>query len=122
VDSVKLSGPEVASVAWIDSVQSAEFNTLIDAKRRSIVPMIVIYVVGYMGLSVLAGFGRGILSVKVLRPINLGFALIGPAYLGAGAIWPSIRRWSHCRLESSGRSSAASSRDAIMSMRGASTK
>jgi uncharacterized membrane protein (DUF485 family) len=90
VDSVKLSGPEVASVAWIDSVQSAEFNTLIDAKRRSIVPMIVIYVVGYMGLSVLAGFGRGILSVKVLRPINLGFALIGPAYLGAGAIWPLV--------------------------------
>ena len=85
-DSVKLSGAEVAPVAWIDGVQSAEFNTLIDAKRRSIVPMVVIYVVGYMGLSVLAGFGRGILGIKVLGPINLGFVLIAGNYVMSWAL------------------------------------
>ena len=72
--------------AWIDGVQSAEFKTLIDTKRRSILPMIIIYVVGYMGLSVLAGFGRGILGMKVLGPINLGFVLIAGNYLMSWAL------------------------------------
>src|SRR5277367_3723457 len=80
-DIGKLSGAEVAPDAWIEGIESAEFKTLIDAKRRSIVPMIVIFVAGYMGLSVLAGFGRGILGIKVLGPINLGFVLIAGNYL-----------------------------------------
>ena len=82
-DSVKSSGAEIVPGAWIAGLQSAEFKTLIDAKRRSIVPMIVIFVAGYMGLSVLAGFGRGILGIKVLGPVNLGFALIAANYVMA---------------------------------------
>src|SRR5271156_99598 len=80
-DAVKLSGVEVAPDAWIKGVESPEFKTLIDAKQRSIVPMIVIYIVGYMGLSILAGFGRGILGIKVLGAVNLGFVLIAGNYL-----------------------------------------
>jgi len=77
----KLSGADVAPDAWIEGVESAEFKTLIDAKRRSIVPMIVIYMIGYMGLSVLAGFGRGLLGIKVLGAVNLGFVLIAGNYV-----------------------------------------
>ena len=80
-DAIKLNGAEVAPNAWIEGVESAEFKTLIDAKRRSIVPMVVIYIVGYMGLSVLAGFGRGILGTKVLGAVNLGFVLIVGNYV-----------------------------------------
>jgi uncharacterized membrane protein (DUF485 family) len=80
-DAVKFSGAQVASDAWIEGVESPEFKTLIDAKQRSIVPMIVIYVVGYLGLSVLAGFGRGILGTKVLGAVNLGFVLIAGNYV-----------------------------------------
>jgi len=80
-DTVKFSGAQVASDAWIEGVESPEFKTLIDAKQRSIVPMIVIYVVGYLGLSVLAGFGRGILGTKVLGAVNLGFVLIAGNYV-----------------------------------------
>ena len=80
-DAVKFSGAQVASDAWIEGVESPEFKTLIDAKRRSIVPLIVIYVVGYLGLSVLAGFGRGILGTKVLGAVNLGFVLIAGNYV-----------------------------------------
>ena len=76
-----VSGSEVAPDAWIEGVESTEFKTLIDAKQRSIVPMIVIYMAGYMGLSVLAGFGRGILGTKVLGAVNLGFVLIAGNYL-----------------------------------------
>ena len=80
-DAVKFSGAQVASDAWIEGVESPEFKTLIDAKQRSIVPMIVIYVVGYLGLSVLAGFGRGILGTKVVGAVNLGFVLIAGNYV-----------------------------------------
>jgi uncharacterized membrane protein (DUF485 family) len=80
-DAAKLSGTEAAPGAWIAGIESVEFKTLIDAKQRSIVPMIVIYVVGYMGLSILAGFGRGILGTKVLGAVNLGFVLIAGNYV-----------------------------------------
>ena len=76
-----LSGAESRPDAWIDGVQSAEFKMLVDVKQRSIVPMIAIYVVGYMGLSVLAGFGHSILGIKVLGAVNLGFVLIAFNYL-----------------------------------------
>jgi len=85
-DAIKSSSADIAPGAWAEGVQSAEFKTLIDAKRRSIVPMIVIYMTGYMGLSVLAGFGRGILGIKVLGPVNLGFALIAGNYIMSWAL------------------------------------
>jgi uncharacterized membrane protein (DUF485 family) len=75
--SVTLNAPD----AWVEGVRSAEFKTLIDAKQRTLVPMLVVFIVGYMGLSVLAGFGRGLLGTKVLGPINLGFVLIAGNYL-----------------------------------------
>jgi len=77
---------QIAPGAWTDGVQSAEFKKLIDAKRRSMVPMIIIYVVGYMGLSVLAGFGRGILGTKVMGSLNLGFVLIAGNYVMSWAL------------------------------------
>ena len=80
-DPVKSSSAGVAPDAWIEGVRSTEFNALITAKRRSIAPMAVIYVVGYIGLSILAGFGRGVLGVKLLGPINLGFVLIIANYV-----------------------------------------
>ena len=80
-DAVELAGAESVPDAWTEGVESAEFKTLIDAKQRSIVPMVVIYIIGYMGLSVLAGFGRGILGIKVLGALNLGMVLIAGNYV-----------------------------------------
>jgi uncharacterized membrane protein (DUF485 family) len=81
VDRIKANGAEVAPDAWIEGIESAEFKTLVDAKRRSILPMVVVYVAAYLGLSVLAGFDRGLLGTKVLGPVNLGFVLIAVNYL-----------------------------------------
>jgi len=41
----------------------------------------VIYIVGYLGLSILAGFGRTLLGTKVVGAVNLGFVLIAANYL-----------------------------------------
>jgi len=85
-ETVKLHAADVTPDAWIEGVESPDFKTLIDAKQRSIVPMVVIYIVGYMGLSILAGFGRGILGIKVLGAVNLGFVLIACNYLMSWAL------------------------------------
>jgi uncharacterized membrane protein (DUF485 family) len=82
-DMTQLRAVQIAPGAWTDGVQSAEFKKLIDAKRRSMVPMIIIYVVGYMGL---AGFGRGIPGTKVLGSLNLGFVLIAGNYVRSWAL------------------------------------
>ena len=67
--------------AWISGIRDAEFQTLVRAKRQTIVPMLVLFVAAYMGLSGLAAFGRDLLGTKVLGPINLGFLLIAGNYL-----------------------------------------
>jgi len=72
---------ETVRDAWIRGIDSAEFKTLVDAKQRAIVPMMVIYIVGYLGLSILAGFGRDLLGIKILGSVNLGFVLIAGNYL-----------------------------------------
>ena len=79
--AAKLKSAEAPPDVWKDGIQSAEFKALIDAKQRAIVPMIIIYIGGYMGLSILAGFGRGLLGIKVLGAVNLGFMLIAGNYL-----------------------------------------
>jgi uncharacterized membrane protein (DUF485 family) len=81
VNRVKPNDAQATTDAWIGGIASAEFKALVDAKQRAIVPMMVIYIVGYMGLSILAGFGRGLLGSKVLGAVNLGFVLIAGNYL-----------------------------------------
>lgn len=81
MDTVTTRGPDAVPDAWIGGLDSAEFKTLVDAKQRAILPMTVIFIVGYLGLSILAGFGRGLLGIKVLGSVNLGFVLIAGNYL-----------------------------------------
>jgi uncharacterized membrane protein (DUF485 family) len=63
--------------------KSAEISvqSLIAAKLKLLVPMTVIFMVGYIGLTVLAGFAKGLMGVKVIGPVNLGFVLIALNYL-----------------------------------------
>jgi uncharacterized membrane protein (DUF485 family) len=98
VDVVTTRDAKALPDAWIDSISSTEFKTLIDAKRRAIVPMMIICIVGYLGLSILAGFGRDLLGIKVLGSVNLGFVLIAGNYLMAwllGVIYARISAHRH---------------------------
>lgn len=83
MNAVKPSDPNLAGDAWIGGIDSAEFKALVDTKQRAIVPMMVIYIVGYMGLSILAGFSRNLLGIKAFGAVNLGFMLIAGNYLMA---------------------------------------
>ncbi|MBX9649967.1 MAG: DUF485 domain-containing protein [Xanthobacteraceae bacterium] len=54
---------------------------LIAEKLKYLVPMTIIFMVGYIGLTVLAGFARDLMAVKVIGSVNLGFVLIALNYL-----------------------------------------
>jgi len=65
-----------ATIATRDAI-----HTSIAAKRSFLLPMIVIFLVGYIGLTVLAGFARGFMAHKVIGAVNVGFIFIAANYL-----------------------------------------
>lgn len=81
MDGVTTGDADAVRDPWMHGIRSAEFKTLVDTKQRAILPMMVIYIVGYLGLSILAGFGRDLLGIKVLGSINLGFVRVAGNYL-----------------------------------------
>ena len=62
-------------------VAQAAVRSLVAAKLRFLVPMTIIFMVGYIGLTVIAGFAKGLMAVKVIGSLNLGFALIAFNYV-----------------------------------------
>jgi uncharacterized membrane protein (DUF485 family) len=44
--------------------EAPSIATLVNAKIRFFTPMIIIYMVGYIGLTALAGFAKGIMALK----------------------------------------------------------
>jgi uncharacterized membrane protein (DUF485 family) len=56
-------------------------TTLIDAKIRFFTPMIIIYMISYIGLTALAGFAKGFMALKVIGALNVGFFLIACTYV-----------------------------------------
>jgi uncharacterized membrane protein (DUF485 family) len=59
----------------------ASVRELIAEKLKYLVPMTSIFMVGYIGLTVLAGFAKDLMAMKIVGSLNLGFALIGFNYL-----------------------------------------
>jgi uncharacterized membrane protein (DUF485 family) len=70
-----------AAIATRDAV-----HTLIAAKRSFLVPMTVIFLVGYVGLTALAGFAKEFMGHKVIGAVNVGFILIAANYALAWAL------------------------------------
>jgi len=59
----------------------ASVRELIAEKLKYLAPMTIAFMVSYIGLTVLAGFGRDLMGIKVVGSINLGFVLIAFNYL-----------------------------------------
>jgi uncharacterized membrane protein (DUF485 family) len=66
--------------ARLEAAQAA-VQSLVATKLRFLVPMTIIFMVGYIGLTVIAGFAKGLMAVKIVGSLNLGFALIGLNYI-----------------------------------------
>jgi uncharacterized membrane protein (DUF485 family) len=59
----------------------ASLKRLIAEKLRFLVPMTMIFMVGYIGLTVLAGFAKDLMGSRAIGAVNLGFVLIAFNYL-----------------------------------------
>jgi uncharacterized membrane protein (DUF485 family) len=59
----------------------ASVRRLIAEKLKFLVPMTIIFMVGYIGLTALAGFAKDFMGTKVVGSVNLGFTLIAFNYL-----------------------------------------
>jgi len=59
----------------------ASVRELIAEKLKYLVPMTIIFMVGYIGLTILAGFARDLMGMRVVGSVNLGFVLITLNYV-----------------------------------------
>ena len=59
----------------------ASVKQLIAEKLKYLVPMTIIFMVGYIGLTVLAGFAKDLMGSKIIGSFNVGFLLIAFNYL-----------------------------------------
>src|SRR6202051_2986672 len=59
----------------------ASVKELIAEKLKYLVPMTIIFIVCYIGLTVFAGFAKDLMGMKIVGSVNLGFMLIGLNYV-----------------------------------------
>jgi uncharacterized membrane protein (DUF485 family) len=59
----------------------ASVKFLISEKLKYLVPMTTIFMVGFMGLTVLAGFAKDLMGTKIIGSVNLGYVLIAFNYV-----------------------------------------
>ncbi len=77
--------PEVASadpdVDWGEAAQYPAFSALMSTKIRFLVPLIVISVGFYLGVTVLAGLAPAFTGQLVIGPLNVGYLLVFATYI-----------------------------------------
>jgi len=59
----------------------ASVKLLIAEKLKYLVPMTIVFMTSYIGLTILAGFAKDLMGTRVVGSLNLGFALIAFNYL-----------------------------------------
>lgn len=64
---------EAGSVNWEAIAASSRFKNLLHAKRRFIIPAMIIFIVYYFALPVLVGYARPLMEKRVIGPVNLAY-------------------------------------------------
>lgn len=65
---------------WTDAVRHPSFRALLSAKRRFLIPAVIVYMVSYVGLTFLAGFAKDFMVQKAVGHMNVGYVLIVANY------------------------------------------
>ncbi|SDJ63502.1 Uncharacterized membrane protein, DUF485 family [Bradyrhizobium sp. Rc2d] len=59
----------------------ASIRVLVGEKLRYLVPMTVIFMTCYIGVTILAGFDKEVVGTSIVGSVNLGFVLIALNYV-----------------------------------------
>jgi uncharacterized membrane protein (DUF485 family) len=64
----------------------ASISALVNEKLKFLIPMAAIYLISFVGLTLLADFAKGVVGTRVIGSVNLGFSLIAFNYLLSWAL------------------------------------
>jgi uncharacterized membrane protein (DUF485 family) len=64
---------EAGAVNWEAIAASARFKALLRAKRRFIIPAMLVFIAYYFALPVLVGYARPLMEKRVFGPVNLAY-------------------------------------------------
>src|SRR6476659_6348968 len=69
----KTATEEAGAINWEAIAASVRFKELWRAKRRFIIPAMIVFIVYYFALPVLVGYARPLMEKRVLGPVNLAY-------------------------------------------------
>lgn len=64
---------EAGAIDWERLEASERFRNLLKAKRRFIVPAMIVFIVYYFALPVLIGYARPFMERRVFGPVNIAY-------------------------------------------------
>jgi uncharacterized membrane protein (DUF485 family) len=64
---------EAGAINWEAIAASARFKELVRAKRRFVIPAMLVFIVYYFALPVLVGYARPLMEKRVIGPVNLAY-------------------------------------------------
>ena len=69
----RTAAEEAGAINWEEIAASTRFKELLRAKRRFIIPAMIVFIVYYFALPVLVGYARPLMEKRVIGPINLAY-------------------------------------------------
>ena len=69
----RTAAEEAGAINWKAIAASARFQELLRAKRRFIIPAMIIFIVYYFALPVLVGYARPLMEKRVFGPVNVAY-------------------------------------------------
>ena len=69
----KTAAEEAGTIDWEAIAASVRFKELLRAKRRFIIPAMIVFIVYYFALPALVGSSRPLMEKRVLGPVNLAY-------------------------------------------------
>ena len=69
----RTAAEEAGTVPWETIAASPRFKELLRAKRRFIIPAMLVFIVYYFALPVLVGYARPLMEKRILGPVNLAY-------------------------------------------------
>ncbi len=88
-----------AAHAFDAAAGNAAVAALVAERRAFIVPMAITCFVAYIGTTVLAGFAKEFIAIKLVGAVNVGFTLIALNYVLAWALAIAYVRIANSRFD-----------------------
>ncbi|WP_395057663.1 DUF485 domain-containing protein [Polaromonas sp.] len=65
---------------WQEAVDLPSFRELMKAKKKLLVPMVLLYFGAFMGMTLLAGYGGNFMTQKISGAFNMAYLLVLGCY------------------------------------------